>query len=128
MEQSPDVMDLKKMSIIVQIKSKKLQVACEFIFESVPTRCPGSSIVSPLRFCWVKDVSLLGDCGNTGMEQTLNKSQHKKVKSGEENSPAAPARIQIRNLSIMSLALLPASCPGQPVKKIPHCRNMSRAL
>ena len=39
-----------------------------------------------------------------GVERTPNKSAHK-IKSGEENSPAAPAKIQICNLLIMSLAL-----------------------
>ena len=40
-----------------------------------------------------------------GVEQTPNKSQHLNLDSGEENSPAAPARIRTRNLSIRSLAL-----------------------
>ena len=35
-----------------------------------------------------------------------------KVDSGEENSPAAPAGIRIRNLSITSPALLPTSYLG----------------
>ena len=35
-----------------------------------------------------------------------------KVKSGEENSPAAPAGIRTRNLSITSSVLLPTSYPG----------------
>ena len=35
-----------------------------------------------------------------------------KVNSGEENSPAAPAGIRTRNLSITSPALLPTSYPG----------------
>ena len=51
-------------------------------------------------------------CGNTGVggggrwgvKCTPNESAHK-VDSGEENSPVAPARIQIHNLSIMSPAL-----------------------
>ena len=46
------------------------------------------------------------------MERTGNKSAHK-GNSGEENSPAASARISIHNLSIMHVALLPTSCPGK---------------
>ena len=44
-------------------------------------------------------------CGNMGVEQTSKKSRHRKVNSGEENSSAAPARIQTRDLSITSPAL-----------------------
>ncbi len=46
------------------------------------------------------------------MERTPNKSQTHEVNSGEENSPAAPAGIRTRDLSITSLALLPTSNPG----------------
>ena len=46
-----------------------------------------------------------------GLERTPNKSQHT-VSSGEESSPAAPAGIRTRNLSITSPALLPTSYPG----------------
>ena len=62
----------------------------------VPTLCQDSSIVSPLRLLWVKGVrvfrfdlppALLAEwpgsftchCGNTGVERTLNKSQHTKL-------------------------------------------------
>ena len=41
-----------------------------------------------------------------------------KVDSGEENSPAAPAGIRIRNLSITSPALYPTSCPSCSSKPI----------
>ena len=44
--------------------------------------------------------SFMCHCGNTGVEQTSNKSQH--INSGEENSPAAPAGIWTWNLSITS--------------------------
>ena len=47
--------------------------------------------------------------GGTDTEQ---ESAHK-VDSGEENSPAAPAGIRARNLSITSL--LPTSCAGWQV-------------
>ena len=39
-----------------------------------------------------------------------------KVNSGEENSPAAPAGIQTRNISIASPALLPTSYPGPLIR------------
>ena len=52
-------------------------------------------------------------CGNTGMERTPTKSQHRKL-TREENSPAAPAGSQTRNLSITSPALSATSYPGQP--------------
>ena len=45
-----------------------------------------------------------------GGTDTEYKAAHK-VDSGE-NSPATPAGIQTRNLSITSLALLPTSYPG----------------
>ena len=46
------------------------------------------------------------------MERTPNKSQHTEVNSGEGNSPAVPAGIRTRNLSITSPAHLPTSNPG----------------
>ena len=72
------------------------QVAHELNYRQVPTLCLDSSIVSPLRLHWVKGVcmfkcnlppALLAEwprsftchCGNTGMERTLNKSQHTKL-------------------------------------------------
>ena len=72
------------------------QVASEFVSGSVPTLCLDSGIVTPLRLCWVKDVCLFRcnlppallakwpgsftcHCGNTGVEQTPNESQHTKL-------------------------------------------------
>ena len=46
-----------------------------------------------------------------GVERTPNKESVLKVDSGEENSPAAPAEIRTRNLSIASPVLEPTSCP-----------------
>ena len=42
-------------------------------------------------------------CGNTGVERTPNNSQHTKL-TGKENSPAGPAGIRTRDLSITSPA------------------------
>ena len=59
------------------------------------------------QYFWQNDRGLLRATAVT------RESAHK-VDSGEENSPAAPARIRTRNLSIASLALLPTSYPGSP--------------
>ena len=65
-------------------------------FLTGPTLCLDSGIVSPFGLYWVKGVCLFGcnlsaalladwpgsftcHCGNTGMERTLNKSQHTKL-------------------------------------------------
>ena len=54
---------------------------------------------------WQNDRGLLRATTVTlGGTDTELESAHE-VNSGEENSPAAPARIQTRNLLIMSLAL-----------------------
>ena len=50
---------------------------------------------------------------------TEEESAHK-VNSGEENSPAAPAQIQTHDLSIMSLALLRTSYPGDKLSQLCH--------
>ena len=47
-----------------------------------------------------------------GVEPTPNKDSAHKVNSGEENSPADPAGIRTRNLSMRNLVLLPKSYPG----------------
>ena len=77
-----------------------LTSACGLVSRQVPTLCLDSSIVSLLRLHWVMGVcmfrcnlppallakwpgSFTCHCGNTGVEQTLNNSQHKKVNSGE---------------------------------------------
>ena len=79
----------------------------------------------PHRLRWVKGVcafrcnlppALFGrmtvfftcHCGNTRVERTPNKSQHIKL------TPAAPAGIRTRNLSITGPTLLPASYRGSP--------------
>ena len=51
-------------------------------------------------------------CGNTGGETDTKQESAHNVDSGEENSPAAPAGIRTRNLSITSPALSPTSYPG----------------
>ena len=95
----------------------------------VPTLSLDSSIVSPLRLHWVKGAcvfrcnlpppllvewsgSFTCHCGNMGVEQTPNMSQHTKITLKKKNSPTAPARIWTHNLSITSPALLPTSYPG----------------
>ena len=64
--------------------------------DRVPTLCLDSGIVSPLRLRWIKGVCVFRcnlppelfaerpgaftcHCGNTGVERTLNKSQHTKL-------------------------------------------------
>ena len=56
-----------------------------------------------------------------GVERTPNKKSAHKVDSGEENSPAALAGIRTRNLSITSLAFLPASYPDYPDWPLYYC-------
>ena len=116
------------------------RAACDLVCWWVPTPCLDSGIVSPLRLCWVKSVcvfrcnlplaplaewpgSFTCHCGNTVVERTPNNSQHT-VNTGEENSPAAPAGIRTRNLSITSPALLPTS---HPVERTRH-RQIQRQL
>ena len=53
-----------------------------------------------------------------------NKSQHRKLTLGEENSPAAPAGIRTRDLSITSPAPEPLSCP-RPRTYIGHVSRLS---
>ena len=72
------------------------QDTCKLVSGQVPTLCPDSGILSPLRLCWVKGVcefrckpppALLAEwpgsfachCGNTGVERTPNKSKHTKL-------------------------------------------------
>ena len=72
------------------------RVACELVSWLVPSLCLHSSIVSPIRLRWVKGVcmfwcnlppallaessgSFTCNCGNMGVERTLNKSQHRKL-------------------------------------------------
>ena len=57
-----------------------------------------------------------------GGTDTEKVSAHK-VNSGEENSPAAPAGVRTRNLSIRSPALLPTSYPGSVT-----CRKHNQPL
>ena len=81
------------------------QVAsCELVSEKAPTLCLVGGIVSPLWLHWVKGVRMsrcnlppallekwLGyftcHCGNTGVEQTQNKSHHTKFTLGKKISP-----------------------------------------
>ena len=84
---------------------------------------------SPLRLCWVKGVCVimcnlppaflakwLGSftchCGNTGVERTPNTESARKVNSGEENPPRAPAAIWTPNFWITSLALYQQAIPA----------------
>ena len=81
------------------------RVACEFVSLKIPTLYLDSGIISPPRILWVKVVcvfrcimppALLAEwprsftchCGNTGVEQTSNKSQHTKLTLEKKNSPA----------------------------------------
>ena len=50
-------------------------------------------------------------CGNSGVERTLIESQHTVI-TGEENSPAASARIRTLNFSIMSPVLYQQATPA----------------
>ena len=60
---------------------------------------------------WQNDRGLLHATAVTrGVEWTPTKLALE-VNSGEENSPATPAAIRTRNLSITSLTLSPTSCP-----------------
>ena len=76
-----------------QMSPDKLSVS---LFLDIPKQCLDSGIVSPLWLCWVNGVCMfrcnlppallaewLGSfkchCGNMGVEQTLNKSQHTKL-------------------------------------------------
>ena len=94
----------------------KLHVSC---FQIGSHTMPAIGIVSPLRLRWpatctfgrmakVYYVPLRQHRGGTDTKW----EQAHKVNSEEENSPATPARIRTRNLSIASLALLPTSYPG----------------
>ena len=64
-------------------------------------------------YFWQNDRGLLRATAVT------RESAHK-VDSGEENSPAAPARIRTRNLLITSPELLPTSYPGSPSEIYVH--------
>ena len=50
-------------------------------------------------------------CGNKGAERTPNKSQHTKLIVEKKYSPAAPAGIRTRDLSIMSPVLYQQAIP-----------------
>ena len=55
---------------------------------------------------WQNDRDLLrATAGNTGVERIPKLESAQKVDPGEENSPAAPAGIRTRDLSITSPAL-----------------------
>ena len=98
------------------------RVACKLVSCYIPTLCLDSGIVSPLRLRWVKGVyvfrcnlpsALLAEwpgsftchCSNTGVQRTPNKSQHTKLTLEKKNSPAGPAGMRTRNLSIWSPVL-----------------------
>ena len=51
-------------------------------------------------------------CRNTRVERTPNESQHKKMNSGKDHSPAVPAGIRTRDLSIASPVLYQPSYRG----------------
>ena len=72
------------------------QVACELVYGYVPTLCVDNGIASPLRLRWVKGTCLFWwnlppallavwsgsftcHCGNMGVDQTPNKTQHPKL-------------------------------------------------
>ena len=102
--------------------------------DRVPTLCLDSGIVSSFWRCWIKGVCVFR-CNlppapfgrmtgsfyvlrHTGMKRTPNKSQHTELRAaGEENSPAAPAGIRTRNLSLTS----PGVCQQAiPAPLVPH--------
>ena len=96
-------------------------VACELISWLVPSLCLDRGIVSPLRLRWINGVHFRRNlphaplaewpgpfachCGNTGVERTPNKSQHRNLTLEKKIPPAASAGIRTRNLSITSPAL-----------------------
>ena len=97
--------------------------------EEVPSLCLDGGIVSPRRLRWVKGVcvfrcnlppalltewpgSFTCHCGNTGVERTPNKNQHTKLTMQKKNSPAAPAGIRTRNLSITSPVFYQQATPA----------------
>ena len=109
-----------------QMFPDKLQVS---LFPNWFPHYAWTTAVSPHRLCWVKGVcmfrcnlppallaewpgSFMCHCGNKEVEWTLNKSQHAKVNSGEENSPSTPARIQTSYLLIVCPTALSTSYPG----------------
>ena len=88
-----------------------------------------SSIVSPLRLCWVTGAcvfrcnlpptflaewpgSFTCRCGNTGVERRPNKSQHTKLTLEKKILPSLLLVIRTCNLSITSPTILPTSYPG----------------
>ena len=89
-----------------------LTSACGLVSRQVPTLCLDSSIVSLLRLHWVMGVcmfrcnlppallakwpgSFTCHCGNTGVEQTTNKSQHTKLTLEEKNLPPLLSRFKL---------------------------------
>ena len=64
----------------------------------------GLAVTCHLHF-WQNDRDLLRATAVTRGWNGYQKSQHKKVDPGEENSPAAPAEIRTRDLSVTSPTL-----------------------
>ena len=87
-------------------------VFCELVSLTVSTVCLDSR-VSPLRRCWVKGVwvlwcnepaallavwlgTVMCCCGNTGVEQTLNRNLHGKFKLKKKILPPLLFRFELR--------------------------------
>ena len=80
-------------------------VPCHFIQSHIRKVCACLAVTCHLHF-WQNDRDLLRATAVTqGWNGYRNKSQHRNVDTVEENSPAAPAGIQTRDLSITSPAL-----------------------
>ena len=77
---------------------------------------------------WQNDRDLLRATAVTrGWNGYQNKESAHKVDPGEENSPAAPAGIRTRDLSITSPALEPLSCPRPPQCQLFRVAEFSHA-
>ena len=99
-----------------------------------PTLCLDSGIVSSLRLRWVKDVcmfrcnlppalltewpgSLTCHCGNTGVERTPNKSQHRKLTLEKKIPPPLLRDLNSHRIN-HEFGALPTSYPGTQQKYI----------
>ena len=91
---------------------------CHFMQSHIRKVYACLAVTCHLHF-WQNDRGLLHATGVTrGWNRYQNKSQHRKLTLGEENSPAAPAGIRTRDLSITSPALQPRSYPRSPWREL----------
>ena len=80
-------------------------VPCHFMQSHIRKVYACLAVTCHLHF-WQNDRDLLPATAVTrGWNRYRNTSQHRKIDPGEENSPAAPAGIRTRDLSITSPAL-----------------------